>query len=168
MALRRPLIMRAAVRPTQALFCWTAIYQHAWHTFITAIVLGLTISRLLMAAKEMSCATVDAPGFGPARSDNDHGRLWPRWPRLKPAFPGELSARLKPCPSTLTSGHYFCSHPWPTARSLHHTRQAFSRTIGWPGLQPNASWNPAEFCTTPLTRQRPGECGSMIASLRAS
>ena len=46
--------------------------------------------------------------------------------------------------------------------SAHHTRHAFSLTIGWPALQPKALANSGMFCTTPFTRQRPGECGSMI------
>src|SRR5262249_35923233 len=51
---------------------------------------------------------------------------------------------------------------------VHHTRQAFCATIGWPCLQPNAFWNSGMFCTTPLVRQRPGECGSTRTSIRDS
>ena len=49
----------------------------------------------------------------------------------------------------------------------HHTRQAFSATIGCPALQPNAFWNSGMFETTPLTRNLPGECGSIAARMRA-
>ena len=40
---------------------------------------------------------------------------------------------------------------------VHHTRQAFSRTMGWPALQLNAFWNSGMFSTTPVTRYFPGE-----------
>jgi hypothetical protein len=45
----------------------------------------------------------------------------------------------------------------------HHyqTRQALTLAMGWPALQENARWNSAEFCTTPLTRNLGGECGSV-------
>jgi len=39
----------------------------------------------------------------------------------------------------------------------HHTRQAFSLTMGWPALQLNAFWNSGMFCTTPSTRYFPYE-----------
>src|SRR5208337_3747701 len=57
--------------------------------------------------------------------------------------------------------------PTSLTYNAHQTRQAGSRTIGWPALQPKASRRAAEFCTAPFTRQRPGECGSVIASTRA-
>jgi hypothetical protein len=42
-------------------------------------------------------------------------------------------------------------------KTVHHTLQALAGAMGWPGLQPNAFWNSGMFCTTPFTRQRPGE-----------
>jgi hypothetical protein len=35
---------------------------------------------------------------------------------------------------------------------IYQTRQAFSRTIGWPALQPHVCWNSGMFDTTPFTR----------------
>jgi len=56
----------------------------------------------------------------------------------------------------------------PNLQRPYHTRQAFSATIGCPGLHLNACWKAAEFCTAPFTRQRPGECESVSTRLRAS
>ena len=39
--------------------------------------------------------------------------------------------------------------------------------IGCPTLQPNALPNSSKFCTVPLTRHSPEECGSVLASTRA-
>ena len=49
----------------------------------------------------------------------------------------------------------------------YQTRQDFAGTIGWPCLQPKALPNASKFCTEPLTRQRPGEWGSVSAAWRA-
>ncbi len=51
--------------------------------------------------------------------------------------------------------------------SCYHTRQEFSGTMGCPLVQPKALPNSSKFCTVPLTRQRPGECGSVSARCRA-
>ena len=48
-----------------------------------------------------------------------------------------------------------------TRRFSYQTRQAFWLTIGCPALQENAFWNSGMFCTTPLTRNLGGECGSV-------
>jgi hypothetical protein len=45
----------------------------------------------------------------------------------------------------------------------HHARQAGSRTMGWPALQPT-SLNSGMLLTLPMTRNRPGEWGSVWAS----
>src|SRR5208282_5399731 len=60
------------------------------------------------------------------------------------------------------------AHRTPPPSASYQTRQAFSATMGCPALHPNACWKPAEFCTAPFTRQRPGECGSTSTRLRAS
>src|SRR5258706_14927533 len=52
------------------------------------------------------------------------------------------------------------------ARRDYHTRQAFAFNMGCPALQPQAFWNSGMFCTTPFTRKRPGECGSMLTNIR--
>jgi hypothetical protein len=39
----------------------------------------------------------------------------------------------------------------------YQTWQALSLTMGWPALHPQAFWNSGMFCTTPFTRQCPGE-----------
>jgi hypothetical protein len=56
----------------------------------------------------------------------------------------------------------------PVTGVLYHTRQAFSGTMGWPGLQPKAFWNSGMFSTTPFTRQRPGEWGSVRTPRRSN
>lgn len=43
----------------------------------------------------------------------------------------------------------------------HQTRQALAGIMGWPVLQPKARPNSGIFCTTPLTRKRRGEWGSV-------
>ena len=48
----------------------------------------------------------------------------------------------------------------------YQTRQAFSRTIGWPGLHENALANSGMFATTPLMRYSSGECGLVMALAR--
>jgi hypothetical protein len=48
----------------------------------------------------------------------------------------------------------------------YHTRHILCRTIGWPGLQPNARWNWGRSETMPLTRYLPGECGLVMAFSR--
>jgi hypothetical protein len=40
--------------------------------------------------------------------------------------------------------------------------------MGWPALQPKASWNSGMLLTLPMTRKAPGECGSVWASCRAA
>ncbi len=55
----------------------------------------------------------------------------------------------------------------PRMASSYQTRQDFAGNIGWPLVQPNALPNSSKFCTEPLTRQRPGECGSVSADWRA-
>src|SRR5712691_3795070 len=50
----------------------------------------------------------------------------------------------------------------------HHTRQRFSRTIGWPALHENVFSNSGMFTTKPLTRYLPGECASVRALARRS
>jgi len=50
----------------------------------------------------------------------------------------------------------------------YHARQAFSRTMGWFTWQPKAERNSGMFTTTPFTLQRPGECGSSMARMRAA
>src|SRR5580658_2245800 len=42
----------------------------------------------------------------------------------------------------------------------YQTRQALGLTIGWLALHAYAFWNSGMFCSVPLTRKRPGECGS--------
>jgi hypothetical protein len=49
---------------------------------------------------------------------------------------------------------------------VHQTRQAFSGIIGWPVWQPKAFPNSSKLRTTPSTRKRPGECGSVFAPMR--
>ena len=51
--------------------------------------------------------------------------------------------------------------------SAYQILQRFSLTIGCPGLQENAFSNSGIFTTTPLMRQRPGECGLVIAHSRS-
>ena len=55
----------------------------------------------------------------------------------------------------------------PGRRMLYQTRQEFAGTIGLPLAQPKALPNSSKFCTEPLTRQRPGEWGSVSADWRA-
>ena len=55
-----------------------------------------------------------------------------------------------------------------TMRRVYHTRQGFSRTIGAPGLQAKAAANSGMLATTPFTRQRGGEWGSVMAWNRRS
>jgi len=45
----------------------------------------------------------------------------------------------------------------PTFTYSYQTWQAFSATMGWPALHPQAFWNSGMFCTTPSTRYLPGE-----------
>src|SRR5207249_272787 len=56
------------------------------------------------------------------------------------------------------------------ARLLQHRRyqtlHAWTETIGSPAWQPKACWNSFMFCTTPLVRNWPGECGSVMARTR--
>src|SRR5690348_1531525 len=86
-----------------------------------------------------------------------------------------LRTRLEPCPTLDKAGamSYFrqgWSHvllwtrlePCPT----YQTRQAFSRTMGCPALQANASRNCGMFETTPLMRYSSGECGLVMALAR--
>lgn len=49
----------------------------------------------------------------------------------------------------------------------YQTRQELTGTMGWPCLQPKAFPNSSKFRTDPLTRHRPGECGSTSAAWRA-
>lgn len=51
-----------------------------------------------------------------------------------------------------------------TTRS-HHTRQVFSRTIGRAVPHSKAARNSGEFDTTPMTRNSPGECGSLVTCI---
>src|ERR1039457_2668846 len=54
-------------------------------------------------------------------------------------------------------------------QNLHYqTRQALTLTIGCVALHENAFWNSGMFWTVPLTRKRPGECGSVMARFLAS
>jgi hypothetical protein len=50
--------------------------------------------------------------------------------------------------------------------SRYQTRQGCSETIGSPALQAKASRNSGMFCSTPLARNGPGECGSVAARTR--
>ena len=61
-------------------------------------------------------------------------------------------------PLFLTRG---VSHAWCLTRGVtyanvvpfpYQTWQAFSATMGWPALQPQAFWNSGMFWTTPFTR----------------
>src|SRR5580692_4267184 len=49
----------------------------------------------------------------------------------------------------------------------YQTRQEFSGYMGWPLLHPKALPNSSKFCTEPLVRHLPGECGSVSANWRA-
>ena len=49
----------------------------------------------------------------------------------------------------------------------YQIRQHFSGYMGWPLAHPNALPNSSKFCTVPLTRDRPGECGSAETDRRA-
>ena len=51
-------------------------------------------------------------------------------------------------------------------RRSHQILQAFSRTMGCPGLHENAWANSGRFATMPLIRYLPGECGSVAALTR--
>src|SRR5262249_37718434 len=51
-------------------------------------------------------------------------------------------------------------------RLRYHTRQRFSRTMGWPALQPKACWNSGMFTIRPFTRYLPGECSLVMALAR--
>jgi hypothetical protein len=51
--------------------------------------------------------------------------------------------------------------------ALYQTRQELTGYIGCPLEQPKALPNSSKFCTLPLVRQRPGECGSVSADCRA-
>jgi|SRR5580698_1793676 hypothetical protein len=51
---------------------------------------------------------------------------------------------------------------------FYHTRQLLSGIIGWPLWQPKALPNSSKFCTTPFTRNIPGECGSTFADTRCA
>ena len=53
------------------------------------------------------------------------------------------------------------------AAAAYQTRQEFTGYMGWPFLQPKALPKASKFCTVPLTRQWPGECGSMSDNCRA-
>ena len=50
----------------------------------------------------------------------------------------------------------------------HQVRQTLAGIMGWPTLQPKALPNSSKFCTVPLTRHLPGECGSVLASTRGA
>ena len=56
----------------------------------------------------------------------------------------------------------------PAVPGVYHTLQECAGIIGWPTLQPNALPKASKFCTTPLTRHSPGECGSVFTRTRAS
>src|SRR5947209_6273131 len=45
----------------------------------------------------------------------------------------------------------------------YQTRQGFCGIIGCPTLQPKALPNSGKFCTDPLVRYLPGECGLVFA-----
>ena len=49
----------------------------------------------------------------------------------------------------------------------YQTRQDFSGLMGWPLAHSNALPNSSKFWTVPLTRHRPGECGSAETDCRA-
>ena len=51
--------------------------------------------------------------------------------------------------------------------AAYQTRQAFSGIIASPFLQPKAFPNSSKFCTDPLVRHSPGECGSVFTLTRA-
>ena len=58
--------------------------------------------------------------------------------------------------------------PFPASAALYQTRQLFTGYMASPFLQPHASPNLSKFCTSPFTRKRPGECGSVLASTSAA
>ena len=54
------------------------------------------------------------------------------------------------------------------ARAAYQTRQEFTGYMGCPLVQPKAFPNSSKFCTEPLTRHLPGECGSTRTRWRAT
>src|SRR5438874_2573300 len=70
---------------------------------------------------------------------------------------GYAARRLCGCAARWTGGH---------AVPIHHTLHTFALTIGSFALHPNASRNSGMFCTVPLMRNGPGECGSDWAMRR--
>src|SRR5581483_4996797 len=50
--------------------------------------------------------------------------------------------------------------------ALYQTWHALALTIFCPALHPNALAKSGLFCRVPFTRNRPGECGSVLASSR--
>jgi len=87
------------------------------------------------------------------------------------------AARLKSCPFTLRripTSQSPASCGWALLQTAdyscraHQTRQTFSGYIGCLLGQLKAFPNSSKFCTEPLVRHFPGECGSTRARRRAS
>src|SRR6185437_5163930 len=57
--------------------------------------------------------------------------------------------------------------PGPWSLVPYQTTHPSAETIGCPFLHPNAFAKASKFCTVPLVRNRPGECGSTCAATRA-
>jgi len=53
---------------------------------------------------------VEAPGFSPAKTGASTNGFSHGEPGLKALFSMNLTARLKPCPSTESCGHFFCRY----------------------------------------------------------
>jgi hypothetical protein len=71
----------------------------------------------------------------------------------------DSSCQPAPKPDSHTASWNWCSH---------HTRQALARTMGCPALHPKAFRNSSKLLIEPLTRNSPGECGSVCTCRRST
>ena len=87
-----------------------------------------------------------------------------RWTgRISEKESGSGSLRNRVCRSFAPWADCNCRRLY-VPKTCYQTRQELAGYMGSPFLQPNASPNFSKFCTSPFTRKRPGECGSVLAS----
>ena len=72
----------------------------------------------------------------------------------------EQTEEMMPMSSSGAKTKAAMGDPRPSVCVPYQARQAFSRTIGCPALQPKAAANSGMLLTVPMTRNSPGECGS--------
>ena len=125
-------------------------------------------ARTLPHHSPFSCFSIPpSPSPSPSNKNQDQTEMTLKRIRLG----GESGIRPWFCrvrPPASPSSYFPKCHRTSFQNSSYQIRHAGSRTIGWPALQPNASWNAAEFWTTPLTRERPGECRSVMVHTSVS